>query len=143
MNCIETQQHWSIMAARHGTRHRYIDGCRCDDCKTANATYERDRRARHANGEFSQRAAVVSLPAQPCGPGPVESAVESELAGLAGQTRPGLVAVALELARVLDHPRAVSQKPAAAKVLVGVLDTLHKGSDQRRGRLAVVRTMTD
>jgi hypothetical protein len=35
-------------------------------------------------------------------------------------------------------------KPAAAKVLVTVLDTLHKGSAQgRRGNLAVVRTMTE
>jgi hypothetical protein len=36
------------------------------------------------------------------------------------------------------------QPPAAAKVLVTALDTLHKGSAQgRRGSLALVRTMTE
>jgi hypothetical protein len=37
----------------------------------------------------------------------------------------------------------VSSQPAAAKVLVSVLDTLHKGSPRvRRGNLAVVKSMT-
>jgi hypothetical protein len=43
-----------------------------------------------------------------------------------------------------DNPRVASAQPPAAKVLVSVLDTLHKGSAQeRRGNLALVRTMTD
>ena len=47
------------------------------------------------------------------------------------------------MARILDNPRAKSTQPPAAKVLASVLDTLHKGSaQQRRGNLAVVRSMT-
>jgi hypothetical protein len=76
--------------------------------------------------------------------GPVEAAVQQEISGLAqAQLRPGLVAIAAATARILDNPRAPSAQPAAAKVLVSVLDTLHKGSAQgRRGNLAVVREMT-
>jgi hypothetical protein len=73
--------------------------------------------------------------------GPVESAVQDEINGL-GQTRPGLVAIALAMSRLLDSSRASSTQPAAAKVLVSVLDTLHKGAAQRRGKLAVVKSMT-
>jgi hypothetical protein len=142
MNYVETQQHWSIMAARHGTRHRYVDGCRCEDCKASNRTHERDRRQRHASGEFPHRGAVVSLPAQPCGPGPVESGVEAEIEGLA-EARPGLAQTALSLARVMDDPKAINQKAAAAKVLAALLDKLRSGAQGHRGRLAVVRTMSE
>src|SRR4029077_11387238 len=105
-----------------------------------------DRRARHVNGEVPQRAAVVSLPAQPvsqlCGPGPVEAGVEAEIAGLT-EARPGLAEAALALARVLDDPRATNQKAAAAKVLVTLLDKLRSASAHgRRDGLALVRTMT-
>jgi hypothetical protein len=80
---------------------------------------------------------------QPCGPGPVESAVEAEIGGLAqAELRPALVAIAAAMARVLDSTPP-TPKPAAAKVLVTVLDTLHKGAAQgRRGSLAVVRAMS-
>jgi hypothetical protein len=55
-----------------------------------------------------------------------------------------VAAVALAIARLLDDPQARNQAPAAAKVLVSVLEALHKGSAQRRrGNLAVVREMTD
>lgn len=32
--------------ARHGTRAKYVGGCRCDDCTDANRVYERKRRQR-------------------------------------------------------------------------------------------------
>jgi hypothetical protein len=72
----------------------------------------------------------------------VESAVEAELGGLAeAQLLPSLVQIALAMARILDSSRAPTPKPAA-KVLVSVMDTLHKGSARgHRGRLAVVRAM--
>jgi hypothetical protein len=76
-------------------------------------------------------------------PGPVESAVESELAGLAAaQERPGLAQLALALARLMNGP-AVTSKPAAAKQLTEILGTLAKGGAQRRRKLAVVKQMTE
>jgi hypothetical protein len=58
------------------------------------------------------------------------------------QLRPTVAAVAAAMAKILDG-RVPTPKPAAAKVLVGVLDTLHKGSAQgRRGNVAVVKSMT-
>ena len=42
-------------AARHGTRSRYVAGCRCTDCRRAHSVYEHARRAqvaeRHAKAQ--------------------------------------------------------------------------------------------
>jgi hypothetical protein len=135
------------MAAQHGTRGRYNEGCRCDRCKEAHRLYQRQYRERKANGltRPCSPVPVVQLPdLQPAEPGPVEVAVEVELGGLpaAPKLRPSLAAVALAMARILDG-RVPTPKPAAAKVLVTVLDTLHKSSAQgRRGNLAAVRSIT-
>jgi hypothetical protein len=99
-----------------------------------------------AAGQVRPRVQVVEIPPpSPNGspePGPVESAVEAEISGLAqAELRPALAAIAAAMARVLDSTPP-TPKPSAAKVLVSVLDTLHKGSAQvRRGNLAVVRAM--
>jgi len=37
----------------HGTRSAYLyHRCRCDECRTANASYMKDLRSRHANGGY-------------------------------------------------------------------------------------------
>jgi hypothetical protein len=127
------------MTIRHGTRYRYTQGCRCDDCKNANTLYLRRRRERQLTGEVTQsesREANAS-------PGPVESGVAAEIDGLAAQARPGLAQAALALARVLDNPRAISSHASSAKVLATLLDKLRAVSARgRRGRLAVVRSMS-
>jgi hypothetical protein len=123
------------MAANHGTRRRYNEGCRCGDCAAANNAYQQEYRQRR-----------VSPPVTPpvSDAGPVESGVMAEIDGLAAQARPGLAQVALAVARVLDNPRAVNQHAAAAKVLSVLLDKLRSVSARgRRGGLAVVRTMTE
>jgi hypothetical protein len=133
------------MAAKHGTRRRYVEGCRCDECADAQRNYQRDYRERKARGlpTISQLPRPQnSNPEEPCGPGPVESGVQAEI-GSAAEARPGLAQMALALARVMDNPRAVNQKPAAAKALTSLLDKLHQaGAPGRRGHLSVVRTMT-
>jgi hypothetical protein len=118
--------------ARHGTRRCYVNGCRCDDCTESNRVYFRQRRASQTGAD---------LP--PSDPGPVEAGVEIEIAGLS-EVRPGLAQTALALARVLDNPKAINQKAAAAKVLSGLLDKLATASaGGRRGRLSVVKSMID
>jgi hypothetical protein len=73
-----------------------------------------------------------------------EAGVAAETDGLAAQARPGLAQAALAVARVLDNPKAVNQHAAAARVLSALLDKLRSASAQgRRGRLAVVRTLTE
>jgi hypothetical protein len=73
----------------------------------------------------------------------VESAVADEIAA-AVEVRPGLAAIAFNLAQLLDNPRAASRHAAAAKVLVGVLADLGKvGAPRRRSGLSVVRQMTE
>lgn len=126
------------MAARHGTRRRYNEGCRCAGCTSANAAYQQRYRRRPA--AVTETATESVQP--PAGPGPVEAGVWSELAGLA-EARPGLAQAALAMARLLDNNRALSSQPAAAKVLASLLDKLRSSSAPgRRGNLAVVRDMT-
>ena len=62
-------------------------------------------------------------------------------ASAAAVERPGLTAVALALADILDDPRHVATQPAAARQLVAILGTVAKRT-QRRGKLAVVKSMT-
>jgi hypothetical protein len=132
-----------MVAAKHGTRRRYVEGCRCKDCTEANRLYFCQRR--DAGRLVSRRKpdTASGLADYKVGPGPVESGVEAEIAGLA-DARPGLAQTALALARIMDSPKAVNQQPAAAKVLAALLDKLHSASAQRRrGNLALVRSLTD
>lgn len=92
------------------------------------------------------RALINAETAEVVRPGSVESAVESEIAGLAAAVaRPGLAEVARALARnVLDNPRAVNQHAAAAGKLADILDRLRAASERGRcGHLTVVRTLTE
>jgi hypothetical protein len=136
-----------------GTRQSYKRGCRCDLCKQAESAYKRDLRQRHreAVGEFvTQGVPPLSLVTPGTGTdsksdpvcGPVESAILLEI-GDFEQSRPGLVAVALSLAVVLDNPRATSSKPPAAGALVNILNLLRKTAvASKETPLASVRQMT-
>jgi hypothetical protein len=143
------QRVWQTMGPRHGSRRRYNDGCRCDDCKAAEASYRASYRQRKANGDpIGPKGSVVQMSQatalDPVGPGPVEEAVRLEIADLTqAQARPGLAQTALALARIMDNPKATNQQPAAASKLTEILDKLHKGADARKSRLASVRQMTN
>jgi hypothetical protein len=135
------------MSAKHGTHSRYSQGCRCDACAEGHRLTARDYAQRKNAGQVRPRVQLVKSSPPDSGvtpePGPVEAATQQEINAMPAQTRPGLVAIALAMARILDSSRAASAQPAAAKVLVSVLDTLHRGSAQgRRGNLAVVKSMT-
>ena len=128
------------MTTPHGTKSWYGGGCRCDECRAAQAAYQRQYRVRVAGGELTPPSAT-QLQAGP--PGPVEQGVRIELAGLsAAESQPALVQVAYALARVLDG-RIPTPKAGAAGRLVTVLDVLHKGSERRGSWLSLVRSMTD
>jgi hypothetical protein len=89
--------------ARHGTRRCYVNGCRCDDSTASNRIYFRQRRA----------SQMVADP-PPSDPGPVESGVSAEIAGVT-EARPGLAQVALAMAKIMDNPKALNQQPAARR----------------------------
>jgi hypothetical protein len=114
-------------------RRRYNEGCRCADCTEANRVYFRHRRAAKAQAPV---AVVTTPPAaeayQLCDPGPVERGVAAEIAGVT-KAGPELAAAALALARIVDGRKAVSSLPAAAKVLIGLLDKLEASAPARRG----------
>lgn len=122
----------------HGRRSRYNAGCRCGECRTANRDHQRSRRSKYLSpvpaGDPSPPAEFID--------GPVTEAVRAQLKHLpAAQERPGLYAIALRLAQLLDNPTAVPQYASAAKVLTDILGTLSKHST-RLTRLTAVRSMT-
>lgn len=134
------------MAAQHGSRTRYNAGCRCDACKQASRDYDKIRRQRMLASKHGP-AAVTALPTPPAAataePGPNEAAVRAEIDGLStAESHPGLVAVAIRNAQVLDSPLAIAQVPSSSKVLMEALEKLRKGADARKGKLAAVRQMT-
>ena len=134
------------MTLEHG-RTRYTRGCRCSVCKGAEREYQRNRYRR-------QRGLPVDAPAHPklgvIESQPVSSdgssvvaAVRDELgAAPAAAERPGLTAVALALAAILDDSEHVPTQPAAARQLAAILGMLSKQT-RRRGKLAVVKSMTN
>jgi hypothetical protein len=135
------------MSAEHGTHSRYSQGCRCDACTEGHRLTALEYAQRKAAGQVRPRVQVAEIPPPspngPPEPGPVEAAVHEEINGMAAETRPGLVAIALAMARLLDNPKAVNQQPAAAKVLAAMLEKLRQASAPgRRGHLAAVKSMT-
>ena len=109
----------------------------------AESEYKKMHRQRVAAQRLGEVPAVAE-PGQRHGDGVVVVAVRRELDGLAGvEDRPGMVAVALAMARLLDNPLAVAQHPAAAARLMELFALLGKGGSKRRGKLAVAREMTE
>ena len=107
----------------------------------ANTAYQHRWRQGRTCGEPSTPTVAVSL--SPVTPDPVEVGVEAEI-GSSAEARPALAQIALALARVMDNSKAVNRQRAAAKVLISLLDKLHRaGASGRRRHLAAVRTMTN
>lgn len=137
------------MAANHGKPQRYRDGCRCDECRAAIREYQADLRRRKAAGEpVAGSGNVVSFASRPANtapavPGRVEAAVEAEIEHLQQTVdRPGLAAMALTLAQLMDDPTQKGKWPDASAKLDGLLDKLRKGADSKKSKLASVRAMT-
>jgi hypothetical protein len=59
----------------------------------------------------------------------------------AHETRPGLAAAAVSMARILDTAGAVTTHPSATRQLKMVLDELRKARGGQRGKLPSVQTM--
>jgi hypothetical protein len=78
------------MTIKHGTDRRYSDGCRCDECREAHKLKAREYRDRKRRGLTRHAFLTAVMSMESSGPGLVELALESELAGLAAaQLRPG------------------------------------------------------
>jgi len=134
------------MASQHGSRTRYNTGCRCDSCKLANREYDKSRRQKILASKHAP-ATVTALPRpaemQVGEVGRVEFGIMAEIAELSTAAgRPGLVAIASAMAKVLDSPLAIAQHGSTGKALAEILDKIRKGSDSRQGKLASVRSMT-
>jgi len=137
-----------LAVADHG-RRRYQQGCRCDQCRLAEAEYQkrnRQRRAAKALKAVPDQDQPESDDTEPsedaAGPVSVVAAVALEVDGLAGvDGKPGLVATALAMAKILDNPVAIAQHPAAAARLMDLMSDLRKGGKKQHGKLAAARDM--
>ena len=132
-----------------GSEACYNGGCRSEACRLAASDGRRERRrlAREAVGEVSgldtKRVLSVSVPPDDGATSEVSvvAAVCLEISGMGANSRPGLAAIALSLAAVLDNPRATSSKPPAAGALVNILNQLRKSAVGAEPKLASVRRM--
>jgi hypothetical protein len=142
-HCSTTDSRGNDDTREHG-RTRYTCGCRCGVCKAAERNYQRERYRRQlglpvAPQDPPKLNAVESGPIPSYG-GSVVAAVRDRLDGApAAVERPGLAAAAM--VAILDDSKHVATQPAAARQLVAILGTLPKRL-QRRGKLAVVKSMT-
>ncbi len=132
----------TIAEKPHG-RSRYNAGCRCGECRAANREHSRRRRSKqHLKPLPTPAPAKGSQQPEFAEDGRVTEAVRAQLADTAAaQERPGLYAVAVRLAQLLDNPDAVPQYASAAHRLTEILGRLSKDT-QRRGKLAAVRALT-
>ena len=134
------------MASQHGSRTRYNTGCRCDQCKLANREYDKSRRQKILASKHAP-ATVTALPRpadiQSADVGRVEFGVMAEIAELStAASRPGLVAIAREMASSMDAPLTIAQRGSTGKALAEILEKIRKGSDARQGKRASGRSMT-
>lgn len=127
-------------------RTRYLAGCRCETCKTAQSEYRKDLRQRkNADAAPTKRApAKKSAPAEvrriASADGPVAVAVRKELAaGKGEESRPALAEMALACARILDTPSALPQHAAAITKLDGLLTSLAKYGTKTPSKVGTMR----
>ena len=111
------------MTLEHG-RTRYTRGCRCDVCKTAERDYQRNRYRRErglpVDTPDPPKLNVVDYPPISSPDGSVVAAVRAELGPApAAAERPGLTAVALALAAILDGPQHVAVQPGSTATYRG------------------------
>lgn len=136
--------------SEHGTRTRYVAGCRCDECGRANTVYQQKLKNR------KRSASLTALPGTPGRPsvtvpsrdddeevGSTEADVIRELSMLsAAQKQPGLTAAIRQMARILDAPDLATTQPSAMRQMVQGLDKLRAASAGRSGKLASVASMS-
>lgn len=130
------------MAARHGTRSKYNEGCRCESCSLAEANYQKTRR--HGTAKVTHiRVGGDTLNGRvERGPGPMELALNAVVANVpTADKRPDLVEGARAMARILDNPLTVSQQPQALARYHEAMEKLLKGTE-KKSKLAAVRLMT-
>ncbi|MFD7045653.1 hypothetical protein [Rhodococcus jostii] len=125
-------------------RTRYLAGCRCEVCKSAQSVYRRELSARKAAGK-PVRPVLVQMPSQDVSTvdgESVEAAVGREIGMLDTSKRPGLVATAIALARILDTRSAMAQHASAAGKLAELLAELSSSAPKKRSKLAELREAT-
>jgi hypothetical protein len=131
--------------ASHG-RRGYRQGCRCDQCRSAERAYQQELKRRKADSEpGADNAGLAFLPgvrgaAEPVGPR--VAAFRLAMESLNGDKMPDLVAAAESLCEVLDNPRALSTRPAAAAKFADLMSQIRKSGDEKKSKLASVRSMT-
>lgn len=150
--------------APHGTRTRYVGGCRCDDCKQANTEYSTKVRNRRngmdedtpargrlaaVGGRGRPRLVSDTVRAEQVNedgeyvPGRVEAAVLRELKMLsATESQPGLAEGVAQMARLLDSPKLATVQTSAMQRMQDGLEKLRSASSGRKGKLASVAALS-
>jgi hypothetical protein len=140
----------------HGRSRYRHQGCRCEVCKEANRVAMAALRARKrdltpvpsmprsANAEATPTDEQISDDdSANAEPGPCVAAVLADIESMGDlRGRRALAAAAVQMARILDHPGAVTTQPSAAKQLDSLMTSLHKSAAPQRARLQAVQKMS-
>jgi hypothetical protein len=144
----------------HGTIKRYRQGCKCQQCRDANAEYQRafklglkpaaadnvspirGRGRKPSSAQAKAQCAQESSKRSTAVSGEVERAVHLQLKDFTAEF-PTQVEMALVAARILDNSELVTLHPTTLRQLGAIVESLTAGKKKKsRGRLAAVQDMT-
>jgi hypothetical protein len=118
----------------------YLKGCRCQECRLAEAAYKRLRKA----GKIAptRLTALPSLPSTSVEPGRAEAAVCAEIDALpAGEPSVALIEFAKTLARDLDDKNLAASHASLSRELRATLDLLRAGV-RHHGKLHAIAALS-
>jgi hypothetical protein len=115
-------------------------GCRCGVCREDHRLESRERRAAKRQAKADEQAKAERTAKHY----PTQVAVARQLDDLkAMENNPGVAAICLKMAAILDDPSATPQQPAAAGKLLEALRELGLKPRAASPALAEVRTMVN
>ncbi len=128
----------------HGTGG-YRSGCRCEQCKNAEAARKRRNRADNARARTKGVVKLVTqqpAPQIPDEPGPVELGVRARIESMSNSD-PGNAAIAIRNAQLCDREDHSALVPQLSRAIGAAFDRMAgPRKKSKSGRLAIVQSYT-
>lgn len=129
-----------VLDSPNHNRNTWRKGCRCNVCRADHRIALREHRERKKKARKEEKEAQARKLLQ-C---PVQIAVQKQLDIIkATETNPGVAAICIQMAKILDDPAATPQQPAAAGKLLDALKELGVQPRKPGANLTAVREMVN
>lgn len=129
-----------VLDVPNHNRNTWRKGCRCNECR---ADHRLDLRERRAKKKQDKQAAAEAEERKKLHY-PTLIAVQKQLNIIkAEETNPGVAAICIQMAKILDDPAATPQQPAAAGKLLDALKELGVQPRKPGANLTAVREMVN